>query len=69
VLLEAVRAGTAPAAILTTDADSFFALASIVADVMYSKSFPVIALQPADFATLRTGERLSITPDGIIHGL
>jgi hypothetical protein len=29
----------------------------------------VIALQPADFATLRTGERLSITPDGIIHGL
>ena len=69
VLLEAVRAGTAPAAILTTDADSFFALASIVADVMYSKSFPVIALQPADFATLRTGERLSITLDGIIHGL
>ena len=69
VLLEAVRAGTAPAAIVTTGVDAFFALASIVADVMYSKSFPVIALQPADFATLRTGERLSITPDGIIHGL
>jgi predicted aconitase with swiveling domain len=40
VLLEAVRAGTAPAAILTTGVDSFFALASIVADVMYWKSFP-----------------------------
>ena len=52
MLLEAVRAGTAPAAIVTTGVDSFFALASIVADVMYGKSFPVIALEPADFALL-----------------
>src|SRR4051794_18222856 len=69
VLLEAVRAGTAPAAILTTGVDSFFALASIVADVMYGKSFPVIALEPADFGTLRTGERLSVSDDGTIRRL
>jgi len=69
VLLEAVRAGTAPAAILTTGVDSFFALASIVADVMYGKSFPVIALEPADFGTLRTGERLSVGEDGVIRRL
>ena len=69
VLLEAVRAGTAPAAILTTGVDAFFALASIVADVMYGKSFPVIALDPADFAALRTGERLSVAADGTIHRL
>ena len=55
VLLEAVRAGTAPAAILTTGVDAFFALASIVADVMYGKSFPVIALEADDFALLQTG--------------
>ena len=67
VLLEAVRAGTAPAAILTTGTDAFFALASIVADVMYGKPFPVIALEPADFATLRTGEHLSIESSGVIH--
>jgi len=67
VLLEAVRAGTAPAAILTTGNDAFFALASIVADVMYGKSFPVIALDPADFVTLRTGEHLSIEASGVIH--
>ena len=66
VLLEAVRAGTAPAAILTTGVDSFFALASIVADVMYGRSFPVVALEPADFASLRTGERLSIARGGTI---
>jgi predicted aconitase with swiveling domain len=67
VLLEAVRAGTAPAAILTTGVDSFFALASIVADVMYGKSFPVVALEPADFAALETGMRLSVEPSGAVR--
>jgi len=67
VLLEAVRAGTAPAAILTTGPDAFFALASIVADVMYGKSFPVISLDPGDFASLRTGEHLSIESSGVIR--
>jgi predicted aconitase with swiveling domain len=67
VLLEAVRAGTAPAAILTTGVDSFFALASIVADVMYAKSFPVIALDGDDFARLRTGDRLAVERDGTIR--
>jgi predicted aconitase with swiveling domain len=66
VLLEAVRAGTAPAAILTTGTDAFFALASIVADVMYGKSFPVISLGQADFASLRTGQHLAIGGDGTI---
>lgn len=67
VLLEAVRAGTAPAAILTTGVDSFFALASIVADVMYAKSFPVIALEPNDAAALRTGIRVSVDRSGVIR--
>jgi len=66
VLLEAVRAGTAPAAIVTTGVDTFFALASIVSDVMYGKAFPVIALEPADFASLETGMRVSIAPSGVI---
>src|SRR5262249_38605535 len=76
LLLEAGRAGTAPPAILTTGGASvfppapgvasFFALASIVAGVMYGKSFPVIALEAGDFATLRTGEQLSISRDGVI---
>jgi predicted aconitase with swiveling domain len=66
VLLEAVRAGTAPAAILTTGVDSFFALASIVADAMYGKSFPVVALSAADFASLRTGAHLLVERNGRI---
>ena len=66
VLLEAVRAGTAPAAIVTTGVDSFFALASIVADVMYGKSFPVVALSAEDFASLRTGVHLIVERNGRI---
>ena len=66
VPLEAVRAGTAPAAIVTTGPDAFFALASIVADVMYGKPFPVIALDAPDFALLRTGEHLRIDASGVI---
>jgi predicted aconitase with swiveling domain len=67
VLLEAVRAGSAPAAILTTEVDSFFALASIVANEMYARPIPIIAVSPQDFATLRTGDKLEIKEDGSIH--
>jgi predicted aconitase with swiveling domain len=67
VLLEAVRAGPAPAAILTTGVDSFFALASIVANEMYARPIPIIAVSPQDFATLRIGDQLEIKEDGSIH--
>jgi len=66
VLLEAIRAGTAPAAILTTEADFFFALASVVADELYAKPLPLIALAAADFASLRTGDQVTITGDGLV---
>ena len=64
VLLEAVKAGTAPAAILTTAPDSFFALASIVADEMYAKSIPLVVLAEADFTQLQTGQMVSVAVDG-----
>jgi predicted aconitase with swiveling domain len=67
VLLEAVRAGTAPAAIVTTGPDAFFALASIVAGTMYDKSFAVVALEPGDFATLVTGMRIVIDRAGLVR--
>ncbi len=67
VLLEAVRAGTAPAAILTTGVDSFFALASIAADVLYARPFPVVSLSEADFESLHTGDFLEIDPSGRVE--
>jgi predicted aconitase with swiveling domain len=64
VLLEAIRARTAPAAIITTGTDFFFALASVVADELYTKSFPLIALSDADFNRLQTGNQLEIEESG-----
>jgi hypothetical protein len=69
VLLEAVRAGTAPAAIVTTGNDAFLALASIVAHEMYGRPIPIVAISPEEFAGLRTGERLSIDVDGTIRAV
>jgi predicted aconitase with swiveling domain len=66
VLLEAVRAGTAPVAILTTGIDSFFALASIIADEMYGKPIPIVALAKSDFACLQTGYWLEVRENGTI---
>ncbi len=67
VLLEAIRSGTAPAAIITTSIDSFFALASIVADEMYAKPIPIIALDSSSYSSLETGMELEIMEDGSIH--
>ncbi len=66
VLLEAIRAGTAPAAILITEDDSFFALAAIVAREMYDYRLPIIALTPADYARLATGDCIRITEEGSV---
>ena len=69
VLLEAARAGTAPAAILTTEVDPFLALASIVANELYGRVVPLVVVAPQEFARLRTGDRLGIGEDGQIRFL
>lgn len=67
VLLEAVRLGTAPAALVTAAPDTYLALAAIVADEMYQKPLPVIALQPNDFAMLKTGQEVRVFADGRVE--
>ena len=66
VLLEAIRAQTAPAAIITTDTDFFFALASVVADELYGSPLPLIALAERDFEQLKTDDDIQITQDGLV---
>jgi len=66
VLLEAVKAGTAPVAIISTGIGSFFALASIVADVMYQKPIPIVALNHEDFATLKPEDWIEIQNEGVV---
>ena len=66
VLIEAIRAGTAPNAIITTATDFFFALASVVADELYANPLPLIAVAESDFARLQTGDQIWINEDGVI---
>jgi predicted aconitase with swiveling domain len=52
VLAEAIRAGTAPAAIVLGEADPILALGAIVAHELYGKATPVVV---AKDPSLRTG--------------
>lgn len=66
ILLESIRVGTAPAAIVTERPDSFLALASIVADEMYTETVPVLVVSPVDFGRFESGVELEIRADGSI---
>lgn len=66
VLLEAIRARTAPSGIITTGTDIFFALASVVADELYQKPLPLVAVSETDFARLQTGDQIEIDDKGMI---
>ena len=66
VLLEAIHARTAPRGIITTGTDFFFALASVVADELYSKPLPLVAVSENDFARLQTGDQIEINEQGMI---
>jgi predicted aconitase with swiveling domain len=67
VLLEAVRLGTAPGALITAQPDTFLTLASIVADEMYQRPIPVIVLDADDFGRLRSGQQIEVQADGTVR--
>jgi predicted aconitase with swiveling domain len=67
VLLEAIRAGTAPNAIITTATDFFFALASVVATELYNSPIPLVAVSDSDFAMLHTGDKIEVHTTGEIR--
>ena len=66
VLLEAIRAGTAPNAIITTATDFFFALASVVADELYHSPIPLVAVSESVFAKIRTDDQIEINENGVV---
>ena len=52
ILLEAVKAQTAPAAIVMAEADGILALGAVVAQEVYEKALPVCTLSAADYRSL-----------------
>ena len=64
VLAEAVRAGTAPAAILLGEPDLILAIGSAVAEELYGVTVPVVVVGPAIRAGIADGAEVRIGPDG-----
>jgi predicted aconitase with swiveling domain len=66
VLMEGIKAGTAPAAIVNLQVEPILALGAIVADELYHKTVPIVVLPQEDFDAIQEGDYLVIKPDGTI---
>ena len=67
VLLEAVRVGTAPAAIVLAELDAILALGAAVARELYDLSPPVVVVEAEGYAALRTGMAITISRSGRVR--
>ncbi len=65
ILAEAVRAGTAPAAIILGEPDLILAIGAAVAEELYGIQVPILGLPSAELATIRDGETVDIGPEGV----
>lgn len=66
VLAEAVRAGTAPAAIILAEPDLILAIGAAVAVELYGRRVPVLVRSPAELAAIRDGEEVRIGPGDVL---
>jgi len=69
VIAEGIRAGTAPSAILLLEPDEIVTLGAIVADELYGESMPVVVLAEDLHSLLRTGQQVTVAPDGSVVGM
>lgn len=66
-LLESIRTGAAPAAIINLKVDPILALGSIVADELYHQAVPIVVLADKDFFSIERGDYVTIEPDGTVR--
>jgi predicted aconitase with swiveling domain len=66
ILLEAVRAGTAPAAIITSRADEILALGAAVALEIYGQALPVVVLAAEAYDLIQEGDCVHVISSGEI---
>ena len=66
VLLDSIKSGVAPAAIINLKVDPILALGSIVADELYHQLIPIVVLAEKDFFTIKQGDHLTVKLDGTV---
>jgi predicted aconitase with swiveling domain len=65
-LMESIKTGVAPAAIINLKVDPILALGSIVSDELYNKAVPIVVLDEKDFYSIKEDDHLTIEPDGTV---
>ena len=65
-LMESIKTGVAPAAIINLKVDPILALGSIVSDEMYHKAVPIVILAEKDFFSIKEDDHLTVEPDGTV---
>ncbi len=66
ILLEAVRLGTAPAAIILAETDAILALGAAVAREMYDSAPPVVVVEADVYQQFYNGQSIAIGENGVI---
>lgn len=66
VLLELIRIGRAPAAIITRHLAPILALGSIIGRELYDVRLPILLLSEGEFGVLSDGETVQIDYDGTV---
>ena len=66
VLAEAVRAGTAPAAIVLGEPDLILSIGSAVAEELYGIVVPVVVVSAEELAGIPDGVEVRIGPEGSV---
>jgi len=66
ILMQSIKAGVAPAAIINLSVDPMLALGSIVSDELYHRAVPVVILQQEDFSSIKKDDYLVVKPDGTV---
>jgi hypothetical protein len=67
ILAEAVRAGTAPAAIVLGAPDLILAIGSAVAEELYGVVVPVVVLRSDELGSIEDGAEVRIGSDGVLR--
>ncbi|TMB49108.1 MAG: DUF126 domain-containing protein [Chloroflexi bacterium] len=66
VLAEAVRAGTAPAAILLGEAELILAIGAAVAEELYGRQVPILQVPEEQLAAIVDGAQVLIGEEGMV---
>ena len=64
VLLEAIRSGTAPAAILTSHLDPIIGLGCVLGDELYASCPPMIVISEQDRTQITSGDLIAVDERG-----